>query len=370
MGSGTNVQVGAFQPESNRSPQTRSALSNQWMLAALAAVACLWVFVASNYWVFVVSGAFILGITTLGLLVIVGWGREVSLAQAGLVGTAAYICGYAYRPGGLGLPFPVAAALAIAVVIALSVLVALVAVKLSGVYVMVLTLALQFLLENTVYTDTRMTGGLTAVETPRPALFGLNLESDKGFYFFCLAALVAVVLFLRRFRFSRFGRSLLLVGWDRQAAAAVGVSPWGYKVLAFALGGALAGVAGVLSAPYFRAPPGPLQFNSFVTLFYLAIPVLAGFGSLLGVVGVAIAFTVIPVALESAHISPYLLGGLGLAFGTLIGPLGVSGAVIDAVGRLRRRPREIRLTEAEPAAAAIQFVGDGVAVVSRSGEGG
>ena len=90
--------------------------------AVAAAVALGWSLVAPNFWIFTVTSAIILGIAGLGLLVVVGWGREISLMQAGLTGTAAYLTGYFYRSteGGRGLPYLVAAALAIAAVVALS----------------------------------------------------------------------------------------------------------------------------------------------------------------------------------------------------------------------------------------------------------
>ena len=53
-----------------------------------------------------------------------------------------------------------------------------------------------------------------------------------------------VILFLARLRASRFGRGLMLAGTDRQAASAVGVSPWRAKIFAFVLAGVCAGVAG------------------------------------------------------------------------------------------------------------------------------
>lgn len=326
------------------------SLARRRGLLLVVAASVLWVFLADNYWVFIGTRGLVLAISTLGLLVLVGWGREISLAQAGLVGSAAYICGYAYRSRsgasqlavgqkgvpGLGLPYLVSALIAIGFVVLVSVLVALVAVKLSGVYVMVLTLAVQFLLENTLMANSKMTGGIAAVYIPRPALFGIHLESTRAFYFFTLAVLGLSAAALYRFRHSKYGRSLLLVGWDRQAAAAAGVSPWRYKVLAFAVAGAFAGVAGVIIAPLFKSPPGAFDYISFNSLFYLAIPILAGFESLSGVVIVAMGFTVLPSALETFRISPNLYGAAGIGVGTAIGPRGVSGFVSD---RLHRRKR-------------------------------
>ncbi len=107
----------------------------------------------STFWVYTVTGGLVLAISCLGLLVVVGWVREISLAQAGLTGSAACLAFYALRIEGLregGLPFPLAAAYAIGGVAALSLLVALVCMRLGAAYVVVLTLALQFALENTV----------------------------------------------------------------------------------------------------------------------------------------------------------------------------------------------------------------------------
>jgi ABC-type branched-subunit amino acid transport system permease subunit len=173
--------------------------------------------------------------------------------------------------------------------------------------------------------------------TPRPALPGLSFESDRAFYFLCLFLLGVVLIVLSRLRNSRFGRSLLLVGTDRQAAASVGISPWRYKVFAFAIAGFMAGVAGVLTAPLFGTPPYPFAFFAFTSLAYLAIPVVAGFGSLLGVVLVALFYGLSPQALEPMRISPLILAGLGVAVGTLAGRAGLSGLVQDALRSRQRR---------------------------------
>ncbi len=298
--------------------------------------------VLPKYWVFSVAVGLVLAISCLGLLVVVGWVREISLAQAGLTGTSVYITGYLlwdhdFGSRGGGLPFPLAAAIGIGVTAGLSLLVALVSVRLAGAYVIVLTLALQFALENTVMINDRLSGGLSSPTTPRPSFFGYGMYSDDQFYYFVLGALAVSTVFLYRLRISRFGRSLILVGSDKQAAAAAGVSPWTYKVWAFVIAGAFAGLAGALSAPLYFSPPGTLQYISFNSLFYLAIPVVAGFDSLSAVVGVAILFTLIPQVFLDAKINVYLVGGVGLCVGVLLGPRGVAGSVSDLFDRRRRR---------------------------------
>jgi branched-chain amino acid transport system permease protein len=134
---------------------------------------------------------------------------------------------------------------------------------------------------------------------------------------------------------------------DRRVAASVGVSPWRYKTFAFVLAGTLAGVAGSLIAPLMHSPPNPaVSFSTFNSLFILAIAVVAGFASLLGIVTVAVAFTLIPMALESFHISTWIFGGVALGWSTALGRAGISG-VISA--RLRAGSlREAQASAARP----------------------
>ena len=80
----------------------------------LAAVIGLWTMLAAPFWLFTSTTGIVLAISTLGLLVLVGWAREVSLSQAGLTASAIYLTAYAMRGGaGLDWPFLPSAALGI-----------------------------------------------------------------------------------------------------------------------------------------------------------------------------------------------------------------------------------------------------------------
>ena len=305
-------------------------------LVALLAVAVGWVLMAPKFWVFLGAAACLLAIAGLGLTVVVGWAGEVSLASAALVGTSVYLTGYIVRGDGLHLPFLVGLLAGVLVATALHAFAALATARLSGIYVMVLTLGLQVTIERTVFSVAKLTGGSQGVYLNRPRIFGLGFDSDVTFYWLCLAVLAVVVVLLTLFRQSRHGRALLLVRTNREAAAAVGISPWRYKILAFAICGALLGLAGAMTAPLYRSPPTLLQYLSFSSLFLLAVPVTAGAESLLAVIVVAFTFTMLPAGLEemSLRLSPNIVGGLGLLAGTYIGARGIGGAVLD---RLRER---------------------------------
>jgi ABC-type branched-subunit amino acid transport system permease subunit len=308
-----------------------------WAAAVFAAAGLVVGYLCPSSYIFLATSGCLLALSALGLTVVVGWAGEISLAQAGLTGAAVYLAGYAVRADGWNWPFLPGLLFGIVVAVVLSTLVALPTSKVSGVYLMLLTLGLQLCIERAVFSRTDLGGGQYFVRVDRPRPFGVSLESDRAFFFFCLLVLAGAVLLLARFRDSRHGRAVLLVRADRRAAAAVGISPWAYKVLAFAVSGALAGLAGGLSGPLFRTVPNLAQYISFQSLFYLAIPVLAGFESLMSVVALAVTFTVLPQLLEHWRISPSVLGGSALMGGLLLGRRGVGGAVLDLLRARRLR---------------------------------
>jgi ABC-type branched-subunit amino acid transport system permease subunit len=276
---------------------------------------------------------------------VVGWAGEVSLASAALVGTSVYLTGYMVRGDGLDLPFLVGLGAGMAVAAALHSIAALATAKLSGIYVMVLTLGLQVTIERTVFSVSKLTGGSEGVYLSRPSFLGMHFDSDTSFYYLCFGVLVMVVAFLTLFRQSRHGRAMLLVRTNREAAAAVGISPWRYKILAFVISGLCLGLAGAMTAPLYRSPPTLLQYLSFASLFLLAVPVTAGSESLIAVIVVAFAFTMTPALLEEMHLrlSPNIVGGVGLLTGTYIGARGIGGALLD---KLRDRREQAALAAA------------------------
>ncbi len=287
----------------------------------------------ADYWVFLCTAGLLTAVVAMGLAIIVGWVGEVTLAAAGLLGTSVYVTGYLYRFGDSNWnewPFIPAAVGGILCAATLSGLLAIPTARFSGIYVMVLTLGLQITLERTLFSFPWIIGGFGRnVEVPRPSFFGLTFDSDISFFYLTATVAMVTALFVHALRRSRHGRAMNLVRTDARAAAAVGISPWRYKIVAFFIGGALIGLAGAFTAPLYRSPPAIVQFVAFQSLFLLAIPVVAGTQTLIGIAGTALAFALIPTALESHNLSPFLLGGAGLVLGTLVGPRGMGGVVLE-----------------------------------------
>ncbi len=323
------------------SPRTRPvrATCSSFGPISLALFLLVWVFAAPDYWIFTASAGIPLAVAGLGLLVLQGWARELSLASAALFGTALYFFGFLNRPDNLGkgIPWVPAMILAVGAVTALMIIVAAASVRLPGIYLVVITLGVQITLEKAVFTQGKLSGGVSggtelgqSITNPRPWFFDIGWRDDTRFYFFLLAWLALIVLLVVRLRHSPTGRAFMLVGADRQAAAAVGIDPLRYRMAAFGVSGALAGMGGVLGCWLYINPPVFVQYLAPTSLVMLAIPVLAGRDSIAWVIAVAGFYHVLPVAVESFRINAFLLSGVGLVGGALVGSRGLGGAWADA----------------------------------------
>src|SRR5919205_3501381 len=123
--------------------------------------------------------------------------------------------------------------------------------------------------------------GLPGVRTP--TFFGLNFGFDSRPYYYLILGLVAVVVFVSyRLQFSRTGRAWLALREDELAAGPMGIDHVKYKLLAFAIGAGIAGMAGTFYVGKLTtATPDMFQFT--VSTIILVMVVLGGMGSIPGV---------------------------------------------------------------------------------------
>lgn len=305
-------------------------------------------FVSSSY-IFITTQGFLTAVAAMGLAIIIGWAGQMTLAGAALMGTATYMTGYLMRAPTVdpltleessgtfnGWPFIFAAIIGVLMAAAFSGFVAVPTARFSPVYVLVLTMGLQITLERTLFSQPWLVGGFGAdIKINRPELFGFNFGSDLRYFYLCFFVMVLAGFFVHSLRRSRHGRAINLVRTDRRAAASVGISPSWYRVIAFTVGGALIGVAGAFQAPLFGTPPAIIQYILFNSLFLLAIPVVAGTDTIVGIGVVAVTFQILPFALEGRGLSTFLLGGIGLVAGTLIGQRGLGGTVLEIIQKKR-----------------------------------
>jgi branched-chain amino acid transport system permease protein len=284
----------------------------------------------------------IMAIFALSLDLLVGHTGMVSLGHAAYFGLAAYTLASMsprYEAASLWLTLPAAVTVAASAALVIGFFV----VRTSGVYFIMVTLAFAQMLYS-VFHDTQLGGGSDGVYIqlrPELAFWGfkpLDIESSIHFYYFVLLVFISVYAFLDRVLHAPFGRALAGIKANERRMRAIGFPVLAYKLGAFVLAGALAGVAGFLAACQFGfVNPDILAWHHSGTALMMVI--LGGMGRLHGAVMGAFAYVMIQEALSA----PALVGAYAkhwqLAMGALIViivlvlPHGIGGFVDAALRR-------------------------------------
>ncbi|MCL2345776.1 MAG: branched-chain amino acid ABC transporter ATP-binding protein/permease [Desulfobulbus sp.] len=283
---------------------------------------------------FVITNPFALGLLTLlaiygilliGLDVTVGYLGQVNLGQAAFLGIGAYASGLLVAHGGFGILPALAAAFVICLM--LGSLLALPALRLEGPQFALATLSFGALAVTVLNEWEDLTQGAQGLSLSRPALFGQTLDA-AGFYWLCLALLVLVWLGMKNLLSSQWGRAFEALRDSPIATDAMGIGVYRHKVIAFAFGSALGGLAGGLYAFNFQYLQ-PHSFTYELMVILLLGVVLGGRKSLWGAV-VGAAFIVLLPNLLSNPLLFRVFSVVGLL-------LALMAAFNDLQGRRRLR---------------------------------
>ena len=233
----------------------------------------------------------ILSIFALSLELLVGTTGLVSLGHAAFYGIGAYVTVLASGNEGGNLALLLPAAMGAAALYAL--FVGALSLRTRGVYFIMVTLAFAQM-AFFVFHDTKVGGGSDGIYLyVRPALGKLlDMENRTVLYYVVLAALVFTYALLALVRRSRFGAALAGIRVNEQRMRAAGFPVYGYKLAAFVLAGALAGLAGFLLASRDGVVnPELLAWHNSGEVLLMVI--LGGLGHLRGAVIGAVAFTLL-----------------------------------------------------------------------------
>jgi branched-chain amino acid transport system permease protein len=176
---------------------------------------------------------------------LLGYTGLLSFGHAAYLGSAAYITGWLVRSGGWSPEFGVLAGVFVGAVLGLGV--GLIGIRRQGIYFAMITLAMAQMIYF-VCLQVPFTGGEDGLQgVPRGALFGvIDLSSDLAMYFVVLAVFAAVFLFIIRVVHSPYGQVLKAIRENEPRAVSLGYDVDKYKLLAYVLSTALAGLAGSL----------------------------------------------------------------------------------------------------------------------------
>ncbi len=245
-------------------------------------------FVATDFYAQMVARMMILAIFAMSLDLLQGVTGLVSLGHAAFFGLAGYALAFltpAGEPVSLWwtLPAAVAASGLAALVIGFFV------VRTHGIYFIMVTMAFAQMVFY-LFFDNKVLGGSDGLYINfKPNAGFFDLENKRVFYYFTLATMLVVYLFLRRLLFSPFGRALAGIRVNEHRMRAMGFGTFGYKLAAFTLAGALAGLAGYL----WGAQTGfinPELMGFHMSAHAIMMVILGGMGNFAGAIAGAFAF--------------------------------------------------------------------------------
>jgi ABC-type branched-subunit amino acid transport system ATPase component/branched-subunit amino acid ABC-type transport system permease component len=251
-----------------RAPRPRRIALTAAVWSVVGAVALA---VLQESWRAALVTSLIFAIIALSLVVVTGYAGQVSLAQLTLAGVAGFLLG----PLTLSwnVPFPIAPLLAALAAAVVGVVVGLPALRIRGLPVAVVTLALAVALEAIWFRNTDLVPS-DGKDIGGPTFLGIDLRARVGTDFprlpFCLlvlGTLVVVAIGVAKLRTSRLGSEMLAVRANERSAAGSGVHVVRVKLLAFAIGAFIAGLGGALLA----YKQGNVTFDSFTILVGLAL---------------------------------------------------------------------------------------------------
>jgi len=266
-------------------------MKSDWIVPAVAAVLLLALPVAlTPYTQDLVVKIAIYAVFALSLELLVGVAGLVSLGHAAFLGIGAYVTVLAAGDSGGSvatvLPLAVLAAAGYALFVgALSL-------RTKGVYFIMVTLAFAQM-AYFMFHDTKLAGGSDGLFLySKPSLGALNLDDKRHLYYTVVSTLIVTYALLALLMRSRFGHALAGIRVNEQRMRAAGFATFGYKLAAFVIAGALAGVAGFLLAIKDGAVnPELLSWHESGAVLLMLI--LGGIGSLRGAVIGAVAFTLL-----------------------------------------------------------------------------
>ena len=242
------------------------------MLVGLAALALFPVLVPNPYYIHLVETILIYAILLFGLDIVVGYTGQVSLGHAGLFGVGSYTTGALFFK--LGVPFFLAVPASIGVTALFGAILALPALRVTGPYLAMVTLAFGTIIQILINEMTFLTEGPIGIKVAKPSFFGHKLNEVEFYYVVAILMVLALVV-VHRILKSHLGRAFEALRDSPVACDCMGVSVYRYKVYAFVVSAALAGLAGSLYT-YSEEYISPNTYNFELTIMFLLAVIMGG----------------------------------------------------------------------------------------------
>ena len=281
------------------------------VVVALAAVALL-VPHTTSFIILLATRALAFSILVMSLDLLLGFTGLASLGQAAYLGIGAYLTAIlaARYQVGLGYDFWLVAAFGMLGAAALAALFGLLATRATGVYFLMITLALGQCVWGLAYRWNSLTGGDNGINLEHRPKFGIDLANEVTFFYvvfgFCAVSLLVLYTIVR----SPFGRSLVGIREREPRMKILGYNTWLHKYLAFIIAGAFGGLSGVLWA-HTAGIVSPENVVLTTSVDALLMAVLGGAGTLVGgIIGAGVVLFIREYLSTLVHWWQYVLGGV------------------------------------------------------------
>ncbi|NLA64505.1 MAG: branched-chain amino acid ABC transporter permease [Leucobacter sp.] len=253
-------------------------------------------------WTDIATLIFIATVGSVALNMVTGTAGQMSLGNAALMAVGAYTAAGItfYIPN---VPFLLVLVFSALVAGVVGLLVGIPALRLAGLYLVMATLALHFIVKFVAEKFQLATVGVAGFLLPRPEIFGIRLDEGNNWIYFTGILATLALLGYRNLLRSRFGRAWLGIHYCEQAAEALGVNVSRYKFIVFGLSSAIIGVQGAVFGYYLYG----VEIDSF------------------------------PLSLAISYVAMIIIGGLGRPLGSFLGAIFVVGLPYteqDLVGKL------------------------------------
>ncbi|WP_167382425.1 branched-chain amino acid ABC transporter ATP-binding protein/permease [Bordetella genomosp. 6] len=302
-------------------------LTNSWTLGVLAIALAVGAGHADTGTVQMWSFVIINILLAQGINLLTGINGQISLGHAGFFAIGAYVSAIALKSW--GVPFPVALAMATIAASGVGFLLAGPAGRVREFYLAMMSLGFGLIVYELARELRGVTGGVMGMrgipssQIGTLQIFGWSIDT-VAYFRILLAVLLVVMLMLRNFVKSHYGRAFYAVHVSEIAAGSLGISQAAVKRAAYAISGGLAGLAGGFYA-HMIGYLTPESFGLMRSIEILVMSIVGGLGSLAGQVYGAVLFTYLPQKLQAFNDYQYIVYGLILVFIFTLLPRGLAG---------------------------------------------
>ena len=221
----------------------------------------------------------IYSIAAIGLNLLIGYTGQISLGHGAFFGVGAYAS--AILATKVGVPFILSVPAAGIVTAAVGIVFGLPSARLKHLYLLVATLAGQIIIEYVFVQWESLTEGANGISIVAASLFGLDLGSDRIFFYVIFVSFVIMTWIAVNLVRTRYGRAFIAIRDNDRAAEGMGIPIIQYKLLSFAISSFYAGFAGGLYA-YYMISITPEPFNLWLSIVFVAMIIIGGLGNIPG----------------------------------------------------------------------------------------